>query len=140
MKPGNFGTVLAEFFASRARMPFVWGGNDCVTFPADLQMAAGLPDFIASERGSWANEFEAATALNGTGSANAYELAQQRLEACPVAFAGRGDVAVVRHDGKTGVYAYSLGIFAADGRVAGPGAKGIVFLPRSHAIAAFRLG
>lgn len=139
MKPGNFGTVLADFLASRRAMPFAWGTNDCITFPADLSVAFGFEDFIAAERGTWANALEAASVLLSAGYTDLAEMAEDRLEACPVAFAGRGDIGLVRNEGKVGLYAYSLGVFVTGG-IAGPGEAGLLKYPRTYAVAAYRAG
>jgi hypothetical protein len=152
MKPGNFGTVMDAFVAGRETMPFQWGPNDCASFPADLGVAAGLPDFLEGLRG-YDSAITAASTLQAAGYADMLALATDRLERVTddddepsIAFAQTGDIAVYENAGMTGIYRYTFAVCRADGLIMGPGAKGLVIRPKFKAgkvapvIAAFRLG
>lgn len=151
MKPGNFGTVLDDFTASRETMPFEWGANDCASFAADLAIAAGLPDFLDGLRG-YDSALSAASTLQGAGYADMMALAKDRLRPVldddgerSIAFAQTGDIAIYENAGLTGIYRYTFAICRADGMIMGPGEKGIVTREKFKrgrlppVIAAFRL-
>lgn len=151
MKPGNFGSVLEAFAASRRHLPFAWGSNDCATWPADLYVAAGMGDFLAGLR-NYTTALGAAAVLQAAGYADLKALADDRL--APVldddndpnfAFAQTGDVALLENAGHTGIYAYTFAVFRADGRLMGPGEHAMEVRPRFHPslsplIAAYRWG
>jgi hypothetical protein len=86
--------------AMRARMrevagrPVSWGKDDCVMFPADAQVAAGLKDPIAPVRGRWKTERGARRVLGRKGLPGAMVAAARRCgwKRTPPALAQIGDV------------------------------------------------
>jgi hypothetical protein len=84
---------LAEFNVSRRRMPFTWGGNDCVTLAADwIEQATGT-DPIADIRG-WTDALSAARTIEALGGLEA-AITARLGEPIPPAFARRGDVVLL---------------------------------------------
>ena len=151
MKPGNFGSVLEAFAASRRHLTFTWGANDCATWPADLYVAAGMGDFLAGLR-NYTTALGAASVLQAAGYMDLKALADDRLD--PVldnydepnfAFAQPGDVALLQNAGHTGIYAYTFAVFRSDGRLMGPGEHEMEVRPRfgenwPPLVAAYRWG
>ena len=51
--------TLNDFLVTHAHQPFVWGTNDCCTFPADAIEAFTGTDLAADFRGKYSTEAEA---------------------------------------------------------------------------------
>lgn len=129
MKRADWPERLAEFIAARRDTPFAWGANDCALFAFDAVAAMTGVDLIPAHRGAWHDARSAAAheaAIGGLPSAVSALLPQ-----IPPAFSGRGDVVLLRHDGRD-----SLGIHLGD-RCAFTGHDGLLFLPPSAILAAW---
>lgn len=119
--------ALHRYLAERSAMPFAWGhdGNDCVSFAAGAVAAqTGVwPDFGGA---AWDSAASAQRALSQAGGIEAAVSAV--LPPVSPGMAQRGDVAMV-----AGAHGPLLMIVEGD-LLAGPGATGIVRLPRHAAI------
>ena len=120
--------LLAAFIVARLDMPFAWGANDCCSFGAAAVeamtgTAPALPTY-AGERD--------ALRLIAERSLRA-RVGDEIGEEIPVAFAQRGDLALVDGAGRE-TLAVCLGeLFAV------PGPDGVVMVPRPTAICAWRV-
>ena len=124
----NWPSRLAEYVESRLGMPFEWAKNDCAGF------AAGAIEAITGEKvplPAYADAREAAEAL----AAESLSSRVRSILGPPIAPASaqRGDLAMVLVDGRE-TLAVCVG-----GMVVAPGAEGLVFVPQSAAIAAWRV-
>lgn len=123
---------LAGFVDSRRNMDFAYGSNDCALFAADAIREMTGSDPLADLRGRWTTARGAARLLNKMGGLRAAATSLLGDEIAP-AFAQRGDVVLLPNEGRE-----CLGI--CTGLVAAaPGATGIVWLPMSAAVAAWRV-
>lgn len=124
---------LAELWSSRIEAPFAWGAQDCVSFAADVALALTGVDPLAEYRGKYHDE-ETAYQLVGAAGLQAFVarlMAQFGAQECPVAFAQRGDWAMVM-----------VGNHLVTGVVVGetvmaPGARGLAQVPLSRAVIAW---
>ncbi|EHM01164.1 hypothetical protein HMPREF9946_02239 [Acetobacteraceae bacterium AT-5844] len=119
---------LAALVEERRNAPFEWGVQDCCTLAADAALAITGADPLADWRGRYASEEEAETRIGPEGleAAVAAGLAAWGAPECPVAFAQRGDWALVSV-GNQLVCGVVLGAV-----VAAPGRDGIAFVPVSR--------
>lgn len=123
---------LAEFNVARRRMPFAWGGNDCVTMAADwIEQATGT-DPIADIRG-WTDALSAGRTIEALGGLEA-AITARLGEPIPPAFARRGDVVLLDIAGRE-----TVGVVYGT-HAMGPGEEGAVMVPMSVALAAWRVG
>lgn len=119
---------LAAFIAGRERMPFAWGSNDCCSFAGDAVLALTGEDPMKDLRG-YHNAWEAACILD----AGLCRLVGDRLERCAASLALRGDVVLAVLERRE-----SLLVVEGDSLV-GPGASGLVRIPRARALVAWRV-
>lgn len=142
----DWSTRMADFIAGAKDAVFGWGGEgpstfDCATLPAALGIYMGCPDFLEGLRG-YSTALGAASTLQNAGYASVRHMAEARLEARLLPTLGqRGDVALIENEGREGIWQYALGVF--DGRFVltiGPEQAGLIWVPRSFAIKAFRMG
>jgi hypothetical protein len=135
---------LAAFIEQRRKMPFAWGSNDCALFAADAVCAITGVDLGEPFRGRY--DDEASLRLHGLHGANAHlaagdvsrairDMATAWLDGeISPKLAQRGDVVLVEHGGGE-----SLAV--CDGALsAAPGRRGLVFLPRSTWLSAWKVG
>lgn len=120
--------TLSEFIEARRNTPFVWGETDCTLFAADAVKALTGVDPAAQYRGKYSDQKGALRLIKEAGSLSGLV----PLESIPVQFASRGDVVLL--DTESG---QALGVHL--GRViAGQGPTGLMFVPTSHALAAWK--
>lgn len=114
--------------------PFQWGQHDCCLFAADAVAAITGRDPAEDYRGRYASAAQAARLLDRLGGIESLS-ANAGFEEILPALASRGDIALVENDGNL-----LLGVVDMTGRrVAVPGAQGLLFLPLSSALAAWRV-
>lgn len=124
-------TRFAEFGRARARMPFVWGANDCCSFAAAAVQAITGRNPMAGVV-AYASEAAAARLILRAGGLRA--LASQYLgRPVPPAFAAVGDVVLVMNEGRE-----ALGVCNGV-NVLGPGPAGIDVLGIEAALAAWKI-
>jgi hypothetical protein len=121
---------LAALIEARREVPFAWGVQDCCTLAADAALEMTGSDPMAEWRGRYATEAEAeaVTGSQGLEETVAAALAAWGAPECPVAYAQRGDWALVSV-GNQLVCGIALGSV-----VAAPGRDGLAFVPISRAI------
>lgn len=117
---------LYEFVDSRRDVPFAWGSNDCSSFAADAVHAITgwrppLPEYAGAA---------AAARLLADRSLRDRVTDLFGPEIVP-ALARRGDLVLMVLDGRE-----TLGV-SVDEWIAGPGEHGLIFAPRSIAVAAW---
>lgn len=141
MRATDWPKQLADFIASRRSVPFIWGENDCATFPADCGVAMGCDDFLAAFRG-YDSAVSAASTMSGAGYPSLLKFCQDTMQAVEptLDYGRRGDIAVLDNGAEhTGIFRYALGII--EGKfVLTPYDTALRWVPRSLAVAAFRLG
>src|SRR4051812_20259826 len=122
--------LLHAFLAERERVPFAWGGQNCVLFPADAVLAMTGIDHAAVWRGRRLTQRKA------------WRIARHGVEALANAALGepilptlaqRGDVVSLEIEGRV-----SLAICVGEVAV-GPGAEGLIYPPMTTARAAWRV-
>lgn len=127
----NWPERLADFIETRRDTPFAWGVNDCAGFAFHAVEAITGVDPIASLR-RYKTPLGAARILTREGGMRA--LVTARLgEPVGAASAQRGDVVLVQIDGRD-----TLVVCTGD-RLAGPGVDGLVLLPLSAGLVAWRV-
>lgn len=118
---------LAAFIESRRHTAFAWGRNDCATFAADALLATTGTDVLASLRGTWASEPEAAAVLARMGGLPRAAMACLGRPLRHAAAAPRGAVVLARM-GRTVV----LGLRLSSAQWCAPGAAGLLFRPAAE--------
>jgi hypothetical protein len=120
---------LFDFMQARRERPFAWGTNDCASFAADA-VEAMTGERLQIPQAATPEAY--ARLLRDQGPLQA--MVEALLgEPIPASFAQRGDVVLLVLDDRD-----TLGIcVGAD--IAGPGADGVVLVPMSHAVAAWRI-
>ncbi len=127
--------ALLDFISSRRAAPFQWGKheNDCCSFANGAVMAVTGEDVMKDVR-NYRSEAGAARALVEAGVSSFEELIDRRLPALPVGMARRGDLALAQKDNES-----VLTVVEGDWLV-GPDLDGLLRLPRSCAVKAWRVG
>jgi hypothetical protein len=126
--------ALHDAIDAKRFAPFQWGVNDCCLFAADVVLAMTQTDIADTVRGMYEHAAEACALVRAAGTVE--DLATERL-GLPMEslnFAQRGDVVSVEIVGRL-----SLGV-CLGGDIAGPGEEGLVFLPFSNALHAWKVG
>lgn len=121
----DWGSRLAALVEERRDAPFAWGRHDCAMFAADAVLAITGRDPLAAWRGAYSTEEGGAAITDPAGGFEAFMVAafaDHGSPDCPVAFAQRGDVALIQLRNLV-----SLAV-VLDGVVAAPGTDGIEFL------------
>lgn len=123
---------LAALVEARREAPFAWGQNDCALFMADAVAAVTGADPAAAFRGYTTEaEAEAVIAEEGLEGVVARALAEFGCGDCPPGLAQRGDVALALL-GNQPTMVVVLGEV-----LAGPGPRGLVFLPPARILRAW---
>lgn len=127
----NWQSALAALIRERRNQPFEWGKNDCAIFPSDCVLAITGEDPARGIRGTYSSAGGAAEVISRFGGLS--EIASARLGmGIPVSLAQAGDVVLtLLADRET------LAVCVGSGLVA-PGEHGLVSIPLSHAICAWR--
>jgi hypothetical protein len=123
---------FAKFAASRQRMPFAWGSNDCCFFAADAVYAITGEDFGAAWRGRYDSAATAAITLKDCDGLRAVATFALGAE-IGIGYASVGDVVLVENAGRE-MLAICNGTSAI-----GPGANGITSIDMTAALAAWRV-
>ena len=123
---------LAALVKSRAKMPFVWGTNDCCSLAADCIVAQTGVDVFAKLRGTYSDTASAAAVMKAAGGIEAF--CDANLPRIPVAKAQRGDVCLVQIESRD-TLTVCTGMHCC-----GPGAAGLVYLRTLTANAAWAIG
>lgn len=125
---------LIAFRAARARVPFAWGTNDCVTLAADWVIEATGVDPLGDLRGTWSTEYGAVRILKSLGGLGAAITHRMGAELDSPSLAQRGDLVLLQVDDNV----WSCGVVVGTHAIA-PGADGILLVPMSRASAAWRV-
>lgn len=127
---------LAQHLATVKAAPFAWVANDCCTFTAAGVIAITGVDRMAPLRGKYKGKAGAARLIARAGGLEALvtQFLSEKLQA--PAMAGRGDVVMFAMAEPHGPHA--LGICVGS-HIAAPGPAGLVMLPLSAAVAAWRV-
>lgn len=127
----NWQSALAVTMAARSSTQFSWGTHDCCMFACDCVLAATGHDPASGIRGTYRSAAGAAEVLAAHGGIRA--LADARLGSrVDPAIAQVGDIVLVVLEGRD-----TLAVCAGEAAVA-PGAVGLVSMPMSAAVAAWR--
>ncbi len=126
---------LDRFLRQRRERPFAWGDHDCCLFALDwIETATGVR--LAEVRGLYRDAEGAAALLRarwGTGDLTALATLMLGPPLASPLLTGRGDLLAFRHGGNVW-----LGLCAGPVGVA-PGRRGLITLPLSRAIYAWRI-
>ncbi len=132
MRRDGWERILYEFLDSRRMMPFEWGRNDCAMFAADWVMIATGHDPAAEWRGTYSD----ASIMRQMKGNRLAKLVSDKFDECAVMEAHRGDIGLVAPSGSIQMPALcvidTLAVF-------GPGSDGLVSLPRSALMRAWRV-
>jgi hypothetical protein len=126
---------LAELWTVCGNAPFEWGAQDCVSFAANAAIALTGLDPLREYRGKYHDE-DGAYKLVGEAGLQAFVaglMAEFGATECPLAFAQRGDWAMV-------LVANNLvtGVISGDTVVA-PGARRLAHVPLARAVVAWAI-
>lgn len=124
---------LVRFVDEARGRPFEWGEHDCVTAAADWVAQCTGVDPIADLRGRWTSAAEAARVIAELGGLEPAITARLGAPLKSPLFAQRGDLALLRIDGRQTLAV----VIGAD--VVGPGEDGLVPLPVASAEVAWRV-
>ena len=132
--------MLDSFLTGRRSMRFVWGKNDCVMFACDAVLVMTGEDLARGFRDTYDTARSAKQTMQDLGASSVGELAdiwakRYKLRTLPPSFAQRGDWMLLDRD-----QGESLGIVGLNGLdVHAPGLEGIVELPVSEGLRAWRI-
>ena len=119
------------FLMARAKMPFVWGGNDCALFAADAIESITGTDIAADFRGKYTDETGAFAAIksvcDGTTVADAAAYCAGKFELMELKhplMAKRGDLVVMEDSGRL-----IAGVVHLNGHLVSVGEDGLKVLP-----------
>lgn len=136
LRPHDWPQRLAQYIAQHRATPFQWGAHDCVTF------ALGWLDCVREDLDPQLEALRASLRYRTAGGAlrrmdgRSLEVAVDEwneLEPVDVALAHRGDLMLIEVNGRQ-----SLGVCVGE-HVAGPGVTGLELVPRTAAVAAWRV-
>lgn len=131
MKRRNcWAAALNGYLAARWESPFEWGKNDCVLF-AWGAINVVLEGPVRLPVPGWSDIKSAAERLDEYGSAYAV---MDGFESIHTRFVRTGDIVGLVIDGRP-----TLGV-SVGGDIVGPGESGIVRLPGTEAVCAWRIG
>lgn len=127
-------SLIDTIEAAKGR-PFAWGEADCCLFVADAVAVMTGRDPAEKLRGRYSTEKGALRTLGGDFAQAIEKLAAEfGLEEVPVAMAQRGDV-VLLENGERMI----LGIIDTHGLICAMSATGVIQLPISQAVTAWRV-
>ena len=129
-------TRLAAHLASVKSLPFAWVGNDCCTFAAGVVQAITGVDAMAPLRGKYTTQAGAARLIKRAGGLQALVSEHLGQPLQTPALAGRGDVVLFEMAAPYGPQALGICVGA---HLAAPGPAGMVLLPITVAVAAWRV-
>ena len=107
---------LSAFLAEARDKPFAWSSNDCITFATAAAAAMTGEDKAADYRGQYTDRKGAATILKRLGKGTLLRTVNAEFEACPPAFAQRGDL--VWFHGSVGICVGAEALFVGEERLA----------------------
>jgi hypothetical protein len=123
---------LSDYLASHANAVHIYGVLDCALFASGAVLVMTGYDPALEFRGKYKTELGAAKALRTIGNGDLESTFDAKLEATPAGFARRGDL--VFDGGNVGVCYGAFGFFLGDGN------DGLVKIPRSEFVKAWRVG
>lgn len=123
---------LQASLAERRASPFKWGLLDCVLLAADCMAACTGVDPAAEIRGTYSDAIGASRLVRDLGGLAAIAAAHCGPEVAP-ALAQPSDIGLVMNEGRECLAVRSGAMWFA------PGASGVVALPASQAVRAWRL-
>lgn len=128
--------LLDQFLAERQAQPFAWGVQDCCTFAADWVLRCKGRDPIEPWRGR-VNARAALRTLQSEGGMLG-DWTQRWGERIHPMLAQVGDICMVESGYRARLCMHSFGICAGS-QIAAPGREGVVFIPITTGIAAWRI-
>lgn len=125
---------LARFVERARSIPFEWGQHDCALFAAAAIEAMTGVDLASGWRGRYRSAAGAARLLRQAGHRDLPGLVASHLAPVSPLLAAVGDIAAITgQDGRP-----ALGVVLG-AQVAGPGDRGLMFVPRADVGATFHL-
>lgn len=121
-----------DVFVGRAALPFVWGSNDCILFPADCVLAATDIDPAADFRGAYHGARRAKRIVQALGGLEALAARHCGEEVAP-GLAQYGDVGLLVNGGHPCLAVFGGEFFHA------PGETGLLLLPVEACSKAWRM-
>jgi hypothetical protein len=140
-RPEDWPARLALFIEEKRAQPFDWRSNNCCFFACDWLAILTGEDPAAEWRPLVTTEARAAAVLHSAGGIAgmaATVFAARGWPEIATSYAGRGDVCLVPAAPETGAD-LALGV-CIGAHIAAPGRDALVFLPRSAAVQAWRVG
>ncbi len=140
-RPEDWPARLALFVEEKRAQPFHWQHNNCCFFACDWLAILTGEDPAAEWRPLVTTEARAAAVLSSAGGIAgiaATVCASRGWPEIAPGYASRGDVCLVPAAPETGAD-LALGV-CLSGNIAAPGLDALVFLPRSAAVQAWRVG
>lgn len=135
MRAEDWPERLADCLEAARRKPFAWGKHDCVLFAADVVLAITGTDPAAGARGQY---HDAAGARRWLGSRTLADALVEVLgDPIRPAFAQRGDLVILGME-RDRHWPEAAGVCLGE-RAAAPGDEGLIFLPMSEALLAWRV-
>lgn len=136
MRHPDWPTRLAAHLASVKALPFAWVHNDCCTFAAGAVRAITGVDHMAPYRGKYFTRTGATRMLAKAGGLQSWVNICLGEPLPTPALAGRGDVVLFEMVAPHGPQALGICVGA---HIAAPGPAGMVLLPITVAVAAWRV-
>jgi hypothetical protein len=141
--PGWDGALIAAI-ATHRDQPFAWGQSDCITLVADAAAAMTGVDPLAALRGRYDSADGARALIRELGHRTLGGCLSATFSRIVPSFARRGDAGVVATlvDGKSALAAVVVmgDMLCGKSLDAAAGAMGMIFLPRSRLLRAYRVG
>lgn len=124
---------LSTRIEARRHIAFAWGANDCALFAADCVEAMTGIDLAGEFRGAYQDQAGARALLDRLGAADVADHAATLLPEIAPSLARIGDIAAIRQSLGVGL------VMVIGAHLVGPGPKGLMTLPLSAAVRAFRV-
>lgn len=132
MRLNDWEDRLTSVVAKHTDAPFQWGSSDCFALPMDMVKAMTGKDPWAKAR-KYKSEKGAARMLAKYSFKNVGEAFAAVLQEIPPAFAGRGDIGVIKNNGAI------CGVVVLGHELAGKSPEGLLRFSRDRLSRAFRV-